>query len=295
MRNHIHQIIEIMKYLICILLITLEINVCSGQEKYSFETQNLIDSIKVSKNDGFFQYSLFDIFLNSKGYLYFHELSRNIYKTGKNETQRGSLRKVVINKSFVNDFLTYISTYISSSNLEIKDPIKSDQSLINLELYSNGELLENVSFTMNVENEELKYVYSKLDSIVNSNQDWSQWNLNRDIPLLGELEIDSILIIEHIKNENGYFRNGIKDSITLLDEEKDEFISKLNNLKSYVPYQNKSYSVLTGRTEKYGILIYFNNKIKYMNYDGQRIMKESFLHYQTKNNIAKKLLKSKKY
>ncbi len=104
--------------------------------------------------------------------------------------------------------------------------------------------------------------------------------------------IDSIKFICHDKSEGKYYRNGIKKEYTLKEQELEEFISTTSNLSPTIPYSKDDYEVLTARTDQYNMVVYYKNgQSEWIKYDGKRFMKESYLYFESRKNIAKTYLK----
>ena len=254
------------------------------------ETIHKIDSVVYSKNDAFFEYTIFDAFLGTDDSIYHHELSKDIIQRRKLLTQIGQLKKSSIYQAQKDSIFEFINKE-GFASMKIADPhIISDKVTVTTKYYSNGKLVNVISDYAADGNEELIELYNQLDNTIKNIEHWELWKLDKEFDLVNWEQLDSVEIVKHDKSGENYYRNGVKKSVVLIGEDLKKVVCYLKQADQYVPYSKERYSVLTGRTDKYSLIFYLNDGKFTYKYDGKRIMKTSYLHYTTKKNIAKKFL-----
>lgn len=143
--------------------------------------------------------------------------------------------------------------------------------------------------------DQLAAIYSSIENLAASKVAWSKWDgKGLKIPLFNNTDIDSIKLVCHKKSEGKYYRNGVKKQYTLAGKELEKFVAKASELTPVVPYNKGDYEILTARTDQYSMVVYYKNgETEWIKYDGERLMKESYLFYESRKNIVKPYLKKK--
>lgn len=262
----------------------------NGQNRIRLE----YDSITYSKNDGFFEYSVYDIFIGSKGEVFLHELEKieNHYSGGR-KTQLGRLAKINLESQHTKEITNLVDQIDWENTNDQYSTSWSDQTTATLQLFNKGLKIKSVIDYGMVGSPALIKLYAALDGLnkVNSNDTWDTEEL--DIVLLENTkEIDSIEFVQHLKSEGSYYRNGVAKSNILKEKELKKFISDSKEYCKENPYSNPDYEILTSKVDKYSLFIYFHNGEKeWVKYDGKRFRKKTYLDFITKKNISKIFLK----
>lgn len=255
-----------------------------------------IDSIHYSKDDAFFNYTILDIFLNKSGDLFKNELGKDVYLSRNRETQIGSLRKTNISSEIIDSIFLNIENLDFSILKDSYSTSRSDQSTAYLSFYSSGKLIKSISDYGMQGTIELISFYRHLESLKNCNCNWVDWSGDflLSTSLVDNNKVDSIQLITHLKSEGKYFRNGIKREYVLKGEELGDFLKDGLEFVPRISYHNPKYEILTFRADKYSIVIYYNNgAIEWIKFDGNRIMKKSYLFFVSKKNLIKKYFRRK--
>ena len=105
-----------------------------------------IDSIVFSKDDAFFGYSIYDVFLNSKGALYIHAIEDFAYQfSGSKKTQLGYLKKTRLGKNIVSLIFNKASNLLDDRINSEYSVMRSDQTTAKIFLYNKGVEIKTIS------------------------------------------------------------------------------------------------------------------------------------------------------
>ena len=276
---------------IAFLTITLFLIIITSSTLANSQNIIMIDSIHYSKGDSFFGDMELDIFLSNKGVIYRNQMSKYSFIHKGKTIRKGRFEQTVIERQAIDSILSK-SQQIYSADLKENYRInRSDQPTSYF--FNNGKLLKSISDYGMQGTNSLANLYKALDNInANGNYNWIAWEIEgNNYPLINDIKVDSIAFVKHLKVDGEYYRNGIERKYVLKDEELEKFKLKALQIKSNIKYIENQYVASTNETNKYSMVIYYNNKVsEWIKYNGKRFIKNNYLNYKTNKDIARQYL-----
>ncbi len=266
-----------------------------GKERFD-QREIGIDSIVYSKDDAFLGYSVYDLFLNSKGEVFLHKVERypREFPNGR-KTCLGLLSKGQLDANGTNKIFDDINALLTNN---VKDRYRSnhsDQTTSSLSFFKQGQEVKRIIDYGMQGTDKLISEYSRFDSLgkLNLKDHWDSEVLK--ISLIDKRSVDSIRLVQHLKSDGSYYRNGIAKSITLVNDQLKEFISGSKNFKKENPYKNPNYEIMPSVTDKYSLFVFYSDGSKeWIKYNGRRFVKKTYLNFRSKDDIFKNYLRKRK-
>ena len=251
-----------------------------------------IDSIAYSRDDAFLGYSVYDIFLNSKGEVLLHKVERYAreFANGR-KTHLGSLKKGQLDKVMTERIFNNANNLIGANLKDKYKTDRSDQTSVSISFFHQGQKIKSVVDYGMKGSDKLVAQYSLLDSLENLTYH-TTWNSERlNISFLENTAIDSIQFIQHLKSNGSYYKNGVSQCATLKGNDLKDFIFKSKNFVKENPYKNPNYEIMPSEVERYSMYVYYSGGSKeWIKYNGKRFKKKTYLDFGTPKNVVKKYL-----
>lgn len=242
----------------------------------------------------------FDIFLNSKGDLFIAQQNTYDGALGYSPIIKGLTKKSRVEQKVTQQIFDLINNIVAPENLQsITDSCNltithTPRAFFNF--YQKGKQQASIAFYDNYEHSKrLSTLYQLVKKLTATKQlkPWDTTDL--DIKLIEEVTIDSIVIYEYEKITK-YIRGVKKVNIqqqknkVLINDDKDQFLAKINNLKKVNPLKDGSYEHIEEQVHYWLLLFYREGKlVDFFNYDGKYFRKEYYLWFKKTRGINKLL------